>query len=827
MINFASVRLARKLPLTLIIGAVLICAGMGTAAYRQMADTLTTRSFEHLETIAAQKAAGLNDILANVSQDLMILAGMATTADAVSAFDGGWAALGADATRALQKRYLEDNPHPADQRQMLATSGENDAYDQTHAAQHPAFLRLARTRAYDDLYLFNPEGQLVYSVYKHADFATNFAESGEPWWDTALGEAYRAARAASAPDTVTLADFAAYEVVLGLSAGFMAAPVFDAGEVIGVLAVRLPIARINSLLADRNGLGETGETLMVGTDFKLRNDSGFTDDNDMLAVTLNNPAVASALAGTSAVGTAADYRGMKSLVAAVPFAFSGQHWAIVTLMDENEALAPLIAMRNNLILTGLGLAVLAALLSLLLTRAITKPLAWLNDAITGLAAGDLDVEVRGARRGDEFGNIARAFESFRETGIRHHSTDAAERDAAARRREEDALMMQALQQAFGEVVDAAVAGDFSRRVDVEFPDPELNSLAGSINNLVATVDRGIGETGHVLAALAETDLTRRVAGDYDGAFAKLKNDTNAVADKLTEIVGQLRDTSGTLKTATTEILTGASDLSERTGKQAATIVQTSGAMAELADTVRHSAGQADIASTKSQAVSQTARQSGEVMERANAAMAEISASSARISNIIGMIDDIAFQTNLLALNASVEAARAGDAGKGFAVVAQEVRRLAQSAATASDEVKVLIEQSVGEVKNGSALVAESAGKLASMLAGIEENTTLMTGMADDAKAQAGAIDDINAVVREMDEMTRHNAALVQQTNAAIEKTEAQAAELDRIIQIFRLHTAEASPAPHADATAFRQERPETASLQTRGNTALKPDWRDF
>src|SRR6218665_2452692 len=170
-------------------------------------------------------------------------------------------------------------------------------------------------------------------------------------------------------------------------------------------------------------------------------------------------------------------------------------------------------------------------------------------------------------------------------------------------------------------------------------------------------------------------------------------------------------------------------------------------------------------------------------------MARITESSGKISSIIGLIDDIAFQTNLLALNASVEAARAGDAGKGFAVVAVEVRRLAQSAAGASADIKQLIDRSVSEVASGSRLVAQASERLSSMREAMRENTALLEGIAQASREQASAIEEVNIAVRIMDEMTQHNAALVEETNAAIEQTEAQDTELDRIIDVFTLEGA--------------------------------------
>jgi methyl-accepting chemotaxis protein len=324
-----------------------------------------------------------------------------------------------------------------------------------------------------------------------------------------------------------------------------------------------------------------------------------------------------------------------------------------------------------------------------------------------------------------------------------------------------------------------------------------------------------------------------MTGAYSGAFARLQADTNRVAENLSSIVGKLKATSAGLKTATGEILAGANDLSERTTRQASTIQETSAAMDQLSSTVLQNAQRATDASTNAEAVTHAAEDGGRVMAQATEAMERIKTSSGKISNIIGMIDDIAFQTNLLALNASVEAARAGEAGKGFAVVAVEVRRLAQSAAEASSEVKALIEQSGTEVAGGSKLVAEAARKLEAMLEGARRNNELLVSIAQQSREQASSIEEVNSAVRTMDEMTQHNAALVEETNAAIEQTEAQAVELDRIVEVFTVDTGRAAPqliVPDRK-TGIRgmQEKLKTAakSYLSRGNAAVDKDWAEF
>jgi methyl-accepting chemotaxis protein len=460
----------------------------------------------------------------------------------------------------------------------------------------------------------------------------------------------------------------------------------------------------------------------------------------------------------------------------------------------------------------LAMAVLAALSlaavgygTFTVLRRVVGPLHRMEATMRGLAAGDLKLDVPFAGRRDEIGAMAAAVQTFKDAAIENVRL-AAETDAARVLAEQ-----------------TRVANDAERART----EAERQIVAQHQAEAVTALGEGLGK-------LADGQLST-IETPFAGELEAVRGAYNQTVDKLTSIVTQLRSTSASVKSATGEILVGANDLAERTTKQAAAIEETSAAMEQLAATVIDNAKRADSASSKAQAVSVAAEQGGRVMVEATAAMERITASSTKISNIIGMIDDIAFQTNLLALNASVEAARAGDAGKGFAVVAVEVRRLAQSAASASSEVKVLIEQSATEVRTGSKLVADAGERLTAMLDGVRENTVLINGIAAASQEQSSAIREVTTAICDMDEMTQHNAALVEETNAAIEQTEGQANELDRIVEIFVVDDTasspvrrEAAPRPHTKPIMRGANQRATSSRYlSSGNAALKQEWSEF
>ena len=459
----------------------------------------------------------------------------------------------------------------------------------------------------------------------------------------------------------------------------------------------------------------------------------------------------------------------------------------------------------SMIVGALAAVAIAALAGFVLIRRISVPIVKLNETMRKLASGNNDVEVPGTQRGDEIGEMAEAVLFFKEAAIEKIRISGEAEDS--RRATEDGRLLNERERLQNEKERARSA---------------------------AEMEAAVSALGKGLAKLADGDLTVSIDQPFSGELDRLRQAYNDTIAKFSDIVAQLRNTSGTLKTATGEILSGANDLAERTTRQAAAIEQTTAAMEQLSSTVIENASRAESASQKATVVSATAEDTGAVMKKSNDAMERISSSSAKISNIIGLIDDIAFQTNLLALNASVEAARAGEAGKGFAVVAIEVRRLAQSAAQASADVKALIEQSAVEVSGGSTLVSEAAQKLSSMLIGVKESAALIQDIASASREQSNAIREVSTAIRQMDEMTQHNAALVEETNAAIEQTEGQANELDRIVDVFVIAgqrptlqpQRSAAQRPVSSAPAAKV-KPTAKAYLSQGNAAISQDWDEF
>ncbi len=343
----------------------------------------------------------------------------------------------------------------------------------------------------------------------------------------------------------------------------------------------------------------------------------------------------------------------------------------------------------------------------------------------------------------------------------------------------------AVEKDVAELVAAAAAGDFTRRLSTQGKEGFFLQLAEGINKLVETSERGMTDVAEVLSALAEGDLTKQMTGDYEGLFAQLKDSANTTSSRLKEIVSQIREATDAINTASREIATGNADLSSRTESQASSLEETASSMDELTSTVKNNAENAKQANQLAQGASDIAVKGGEMVGEVVHTMSAISESSSKIADIISVIDGIAFQTNILALNAAVEAARAGEQGRGFAVVAGEVRNLAQRSAAAAKEIKQLINDSVGKVDAGYKVVEQAGSTMQEIVQSVKRVTDIMAEIAAASTQQSQGIEQVNTAVAQMDEMTQQNAALVEEAAAAAESLQDQADGLSRAVSVFK------------------------------------------
>lgn len=335
------------------------------------------------------------------------------------------------------------------------------------------------------------------------------------------------------------------------------------------------------------------------------------------------------------------------------------------------------------------------------------------------------------------------------------------------------------------IIDAASGGDFSATLDIANKEGFFLSVSESLNRLLKTTNIALADVIRVFSALASGDLTQKITREYTGEFARLKEDANTTVEKLQQVIEEIYEGSSTISRAAQEISSGNVDLSQRTEEQASSLEETAASMEQMTRIVQSSEQETQAAFSASQGSIAIAREGNDSVQGITQSMKEISESSEKISNIISVIDEIAFQTNLLALNAAVEAARAGDQGRGFAVVAGEVRQLAQRSASAAKEIKILIQDSVQKVSGGSKLVEASGATLSTIVSEIEKVGEIMDGILTSAKEQSLGIKQVSSAISQMDQITQQNAALVEEATAASENMADQARRLDSVVGFFK------------------------------------------
>jgi methyl-accepting chemotaxis protein len=399
----------------------------------------------------------------------------------------------------------------------------------------------------------------------------------------------------------------------------------------------------------------------------------------------------------------------------------------------------------------------AIAITLFVNKTILGPIPKLTQVATKLTEGNLDIEVPGRDQRNEIGSLATALAVLRDSAL-----------------EKQALELQSAQS--GEQAEAE-----RQRRDAE---------KAAVDREVETA---VHELGIALSAMSNGDLSVHLSKPFVGELEKLRIDFNQSVSRLSETMAELRGESQEIDAGASEMLDASNDLSRRTEQQAASLEETSAALDEITATVRNAASRAEEARTMAEQAQASTVTSRDVVSNAVNAMARIETASGEISNIINVIDEIAFQTNLLALNAGVEAARAGEAGKGFAVVAQEVRELAQRSASAAKDIKGLITKSGEEVSSGVKLVNDTGDALTTISEQVNAINEHIASIATAAREQTTGLGEINSAVNQMDQVTQQNAAMVEEATAVMHRLADSAGKLSRMVGRFDITNSQASP----------------------------------
>ena len=539
MVKITGLRIAQKPPALVIAAALVSVVAIGAANYITASTELEAAAQRQLTALAAARKASLESYLGNIGEDLAVLSSSEGVRNAMRALTAGYGEAGsggASAEQALQQQYIRDNRN-ADKKALDRAPAET-AYNQAHGAYHPWLREVLEKRGYYDIFLIATNGDVVYTVFKEPDFATN-VENGR-WRDTDIADIFRKARDSRGSDFV-FTDFAPYEPSNGVAAAFAAQAVFDESRnFMGVLVFQMPIGRINAVMQQTAGMGETGETYLVGKDYLMRSDSRFSEDSTILKTKVDTETVRQALDGRSGGLETLDYRGTPVFSIYAPMEFAGVRWAVMAEMDLAEIMAPVDGMRNTMFFIAIGVLVAVGIAGLVSARGISRPIVNMTEVMRALAGGDKQIAIPDTERVDEIGDMAKAVLVFKENMIRADNLAAAQ-EAERKAKEARAIAVEKMIGTFDTGVADVLGGVAAAAAELERTAQAMSATAEQASHQATAVSAASNQ------ASANVQTVATAAEELSASIAEIGRQVSQSANIAASAVREAEATNATVR----------------------------------------------------------------------------------------------------------------------------------------------------------------------------------------------------------------------------------------------------------------------------------------
>lgn len=527
-------KISKKLPLLVVMSALVANIVLSVIALNNSKSTIIHDSEMHLSSLKESRKGALLNYLDSIREDIVVVAENRQVTTALEEFAVAWRSLEGNPKSRLQDLYITSNPHPTGQKENLDFAPDGSFYSEMHAKHHPWFRKFLRERGYYDIFLFDMQGNLLYTVFKELDYATNL-NNGE-YKDTDLGNAFRTAASNEAkPSDVFFFDFKPYSPSAGAPASFISTPVFQGDKKIGVLVFQMPIARINKVMAEYAGLGETGQSYIVGQDYLMRNDARGAEESTILKQKIDNEAVRKALAGESGFTQAVSYAGESNFIVYSPFEFLGTRWAMIIEQAEDEIYQPIYDLELEIAISSLLVMIVLTVIGIVLSRNITNPLRDINTALTKIASGDVNFEISGAGRKDEIGDIAKSAVIFKQNAEEKVRLERDKIAAEERAKEEKQIAMKDLADSFESRVQGIISAVAAASTELSHTAELMSKSITKSVDMVQGATSTASETSSNVQSVASA--TEEMSASVKEISSQIQRSNGLVSDSVKKVEG--------------------------------------------------------------------------------------------------------------------------------------------------------------------------------------------------------------------------------------------------------------------------------------------------